>query len=49
MYTSSLPNAASEGLHRRFGFEEIGLYDEVGRKFDRYWSVRWFEKHIGRA
>lgn len=40
----TLPNPASIGLHRRFGFEEVGIYREVGRKFGRYWSVLWFEK-----
>ncbi len=43
----TLPNAASEALHRRFGFEKVGVYNEVGRKFDRYWDVVWFEKRMG--
>jgi phosphinothricin acetyltransferase len=42
----TLPNEASEALHRRFGFEEVGTFDEVGRKLGRYWSVRWFEKRL---
>ena len=42
----TLPNPASVALHRRFGFEQLGLYHEVGRKFDRYWSVQWFEKRL---
>jgi L-amino acid N-acyltransferase YncA len=32
----ALPNPASEGLHRGFGFERVGLLPEVGRKFDRW-------------
>ena len=35
----TLPNAASVGLHRSFGFQEIGVYREVGRKFGRFWDV----------
>ncbi len=30
----------------RFGFESIGVLHEVGRKFDRYWDVEWFEKDL---
>jgi phosphinothricin acetyltransferase len=40
----TLPNEASLALHRGFGFTEVGTYSEVGRKFDRYWDVRWLEK-----
>ncbi|MEE8557180.1 MAG: N-acetyltransferase family protein [Myxococcota bacterium] len=43
------PNPASVALHRRFGFRSIGLYQEVGRKFGKYWDVEWFEKHLGEA
>ena len=35
----TLPNAASVALHRAFGFEPIGIYGEVGRKFGRFWDV----------
>ena len=42
----ALPNPASVALHRKFGFREIGVYDEVGHKFGRYWSVQWFEKPL---
>ena len=40
----TLPNDASIAIHRKFGFEQAALYKEVGRKFDRYWDVVWFEK-----
>lgn len=40
----TLPNAASVALHRRFGFRDIGTYDEVGFKLGQYWSVLWLEK-----
>jgi phosphinothricin acetyltransferase len=40
----ALPNAASVALHERFGFVEIGVFRQVGRKFDRFWDVAWFQK-----
>lgn len=42
----TLPNDASIAIHRKFGFEQVGLFQEVGRKFDRYWDVAWFEKSL---
>lgn len=42
----ALPNPASERFHLALGFAPIGTYDEVGRKFGRYWSVRWYEKAL---
>ena len=42
----ALPNDASVALHRKLGFERVGSYHEVGFKFDRYWSVDWFEKDV---
>ncbi|MEW1722546.1 N-acetyltransferase family protein [Streptomyces sp. NPDC093109] len=41
------PNEASDRLHARFGFRHIGTYEEVGRKFDAYWDVAWYEKRLG--
>jgi phosphinothricin acetyltransferase len=40
------PNEASARLHERFGFRHVGTYREVGRKFDRYWDVTWYEKDL---
>jgi phosphinothricin acetyltransferase len=42
----SLPNAASVALHERFGFRPVGTFHAVGRKFDRYWDVAWFERPL---
>ncbi|MEW2067645.1 N-acetyltransferase family protein [Streptomyces sp. NPDC007346] len=42
----TLPNEASERLHLRFGFQPVGVYREVGRKFDRFWDVAWFQKPL---
>ena len=45
----TLPNDASVALHRRFGFRDIGVYDEVGFKLGQYWSVLWLEKRMAFA
>src|SRR5262249_40460404 len=42
----SLPNPASVTLHERFGFRSVGVFHRVGRKFDRYWDVQWFERPL---
>jgi phosphinothricin acetyltransferase len=42
----ALPNDGSIRLHRRFGFTDIGVEHEVGRKFDRYWDVLMLEKAL---
>ena len=42
----ALPNDASVALHQKLGFEHVGTYREVGRKFGRYWDVAWFEKDL---
>lgn len=40
------PNPASNALHARFGFQEIGLFTQVGRKFGKYWDVKWTERPL---
>lgn len=42
----TLPNEASIGLHQKFGFQQVGILNEAGRKFGRYYSVAWLEKHL---
>lgn len=42
----TLPNDASAALHARCGFKPVGIYTEVGRKFGRYWDVRWTERPL---
>ncbi|EAR09826.1 GNAT family N-acetyltransferase [Reinekea blandensis] len=42
----TLPNDASVGLHRKFGFYDVGTLHEAGRKFDLYHSVLWMEKKL---
>jgi len=41
------PNEASVRLHRAFGFEPVGVYREVGRKFGRYWDVATYLRPFG--
>jgi phosphinothricin acetyltransferase len=41
---ATMPNAASAALHERFGFTEVGVFKAVGRKFDRFWDVAWFQR-----
>lgn len=38
------PNPASNALHERFGFQRIGTFSSVGRKFGKYWDVIWMER-----
>jgi phosphinothricin acetyltransferase len=42
----TMPNPASVRLHRRFGFRRVGTFHRVGRKFDRYWDVAWYERPL---
>ena len=40
-------NAASLRLHRRLGFEDVGVFRQVGRKFDRWLDLAFLQKRIG--
>ncbi|HJQ04758.1 MAG TPA: GNAT family N-acetyltransferase [Nocardioides sp.] len=40
----AVPNEASEALHRACGFERVGVMREVGRKFDRWIDVAWWQR-----
>ena len=42
----TLPNEASLALHRRVGFEPIGVFRNVGWKFERWHDVRWFQRRL---
>ena len=41
------PNPASNALHRRMGFTEVGTLDEVGFKFGTYLSTTSFQLRLG--
>jgi L-amino acid N-acyltransferase YncA len=42
----TLPNPASEGLHRAVGFTPVGTYHKVGYKFGEWHDVAWFEREL---
>jgi phosphinothricin acetyltransferase len=42
----TIPNEASVAMHRRFGFTDVGVFIENGRKFDRYWNVLWMQRPL---
>lgn len=42
----TLPNPASEGLHRALGFEPIGVYRRIGWKFDGWHDVAWTQRAL---
>ena len=42
----ALPNEASIRLHAMFGFEEVGTFHAVGRKFGRFHDVMWLERLV---
>ena len=42
----SLPNDGSIALHRGMGFEPIGVFKRVGRKFGRWQDVAWFHRML---
>lgn len=41
---ATLPNDASVALHARMGFTRVGVFTQVGHKFDRFWDVAWFQR-----
>jgi L-amino acid N-acyltransferase YncA len=43
----TLPNPASEGLHRALGFEPIGVYRAIGWKHGAWHDVAWLQRSIG--
>jgi L-amino acid N-acyltransferase YncA len=40
------PNPASDALHVRHGFTVVGTFDDVGVKFGRALSVRWYQRPL---
>jgi len=43
----TLPNPASEGLHRAMGFEPIGVYRRIGWKHGAWRDVAWVQRSLG--
>jgi phosphinothricin acetyltransferase len=42
----ALPNAGSIGLHRKLGFQEVGVMQNVGYKLQRYVDVALWQKTL---
>lgn len=43
----TVPNAASVGLHRSLGFEEVGVYRRIGWKAGGWRDVLWLALQLG--
>jgi phosphinothricin acetyltransferase len=42
----TLPNEASVALHRKFGFQPIGVFKSAGRKFGQWHDVAWMQRAL---
>ena len=42
----ALPNDASVSLHEKCGYSRIGIFREIGYKFDRFWDVAWYGRDV---
>ncbi|REK22690.1 MAG: N-acetyltransferase [Actinobacteria bacterium] len=42
----TVPNPPSVALHERLGFRHVGTFHEVGRKFDRWLDVAFYELRL---
>jgi len=42
----ALPNAASIGLHRALGFEQVGTYRDIGWKAGAWRDVAWWQLRL---
>lgn len=45
----ALPNEASVGLHRAFGFELVGTYRDIGWKAGAWRDVSWWQLRLAAA
>ena len=43
---ATLPNDASIALHRSVGFEPIGVFRSIGRKFGVWHDVAWMQRRL---
>ncbi|GAA0532296.1 phosphinothricin acetyltransferase [Rhizomicrobium palustre] len=42
----TIPNESSVALHKKLGFQHVGDFHQVGRKFGRFWDITWYEKAL---
>jgi Sortase and related acyltransferases len=40
----TLPNPASVAFHESLGFQAVGVFSRVGRKFGKWHDVAWFQR-----
>ncbi|MEO1278709.1 MAG: N-acetyltransferase family protein [Planctomycetota bacterium] len=45
----TLPNDASAALHERMGFVKVAHFERVGRKFDQWHDVGFWQLHLAEA
>lgn len=43
----ALPNPSSVVLHQKLGFEPVGRFPEVGRKFNQWVDVEYWQRRLG--
>ena len=46
MAGTTLPNPASEGLHRAMGFQPAGTYRKIGFKHGAWHDVVWTQRDL---
>ncbi len=45
----TLPNEASVRFHEKFGFRKVGVFHRVGRKFDAWHDVGFWEQDLAQS
>lgn len=45
----ALPNPSSVAMHQKFGFNHVGAFRSVGRKFGRWHDVAWMQLELRSA
>ena len=43
---TTLPNESSEGIYRRSGFEQVGVWRNAGFKNGKWHDVGWYQRAI---
>ncbi len=43
---TTLPNDASVAIHQRLGFEPVGVFRNIGFKFNSWHDTQWFELNL---
>ena len=43
----TLPNDGSVGFHQALGFSRVGVFKNIGFKFDTWYDVGWYQLDLG--